>query len=94
MHKAAIAGTGVFTPADIITNAELVAAYNAYAERQNHLHAAANAAGERAPMPMSSEEFIVRASGIEQRHVVDKAGYSTPRDASHPARARQTRSFR
>jgi beta-ketodecanoyl-[acyl-carrier-protein] synthase len=83
MHKAAIAGTGVFTPADVITNAELVTAYNAYAERQNHLHAAAIAAGEHSPLPMSSEEFIVRASGIEQRHVVDKAGILDP-GVMHP----------
>jgi beta-ketodecanoyl-[acyl-carrier-protein] synthase len=67
MHKVAISGTGVFTPDEIITNAELVAAYNAYAHRQNTLHAAAIEAGEREPLQMSSEEFIVKASGIERR---------------------------
>lgn len=78
MHKVAISGTGVFTPDEIITNAELVAAYNAYAHRQNTLHAAAIEAGEREPLQMSSEEFIVKASGIERRHVMDKAGVLDP----------------
>ena len=35
MHTPAITGTGVFTPDQIITNDELVAAFNAYAERFN-----------------------------------------------------------
>ena len=83
MHKAAISGTGVFTPPDIVTNAELVAAYNAYAERQNRLHAAAIEAGERTPLQMSSDEFIQKASGIEQRHVIEKSGILDP-GVMHP----------
>lgn len=78
MHRVAITGTGVFTPEEVITNAELVASYNEYAQRQNALHAEAIAAGERQPMPMSSEEFIVKASGIERRHVVNKFGILDP----------------
>lgn len=78
MHRVAITGTGVFTPEEVITNAELVASYNEYAHRQNALHAEAIAAGEREPMPMSSEEFIVKASGIERRHVVNKFGVLDP----------------
>ncbi|HTV68062.1 MAG TPA: beta-ketoacyl-ACP synthase III [Rhizobiaceae bacterium] len=78
MHRVAISGTGVFTPSDVITNAELVASYNEYAHRQNTLHAEAIAAGEREPMPMSSEEFIVKASGIERRHVMSKFGVIDP----------------
>lgn len=83
MHKVAISGTGVFTPRETITNAELVAAYNAYAHRQNALHAAAIEAGEREPLQMSSEEFIVKASGIERRHVMDKTGVLDP-GVMHP----------
>lgn len=78
MHKVAITGTGVFTPKEVVSNAELVASYNEYAHRQNALHAEAIAAGEREPMPMSSEEFIVKASGIERRHVVNKFGVLDP----------------
>ncbi|MET0574315.1 MAG: beta-ketoacyl-ACP synthase III [Mesorhizobium sp.] len=78
MHKAAITGTGIFTPGEIITNAELVASYNEYAHRQNKLHADAIEAGERVPMPLSSEEFILKASGIERRHVMSKFGILDP----------------
>jgi len=83
MHKAAISGTGVFTPQEIVTNAELVAAYNAYAERQNRLHASAIEAGERTALQMSSEEFIEKASGIRQRHVIEKSGILDP-SVMHP----------
>ncbi|MEO3479116.1 beta-ketoacyl-ACP synthase III [Phaeobacter sp. CAU 1743] len=83
MHTAAITGTGVFTPSQIITNAELVVAFNAYADRMNEMNAEAIAAGEMAPMQHSSEEFIVKASGIEQRYVMDKTGILDP-EVMHP----------
>jgi beta-ketodecanoyl-[acyl-carrier-protein] synthase len=78
MHRVAISGTGIFTPKEIITNAELVASYNAYAERWNEASKAAIEAGDVQALPMSSEEFIVRASGIERRHVMDKKGVLDP----------------
>lgn len=78
MHRVAISGTGVYTPEAVITNAELVASYNAYAERRNAADAGAIAAGTAEPLPMSSEEFILRASGIERRYVMDKAGVLDP----------------
>ncbi|KQU66693.1 3-oxoacyl-ACP synthase [Aminobacter sp. DSM 101952] len=78
MHRVAISGTGIFTPEEVITNSELVASYNEYAHRQNKLHADAIEAGEREPMAMSSEEFIVKASGIERRHVMSKFGILDP----------------
>ncbi len=83
MHTPAITGTGVFTPKEIITNAELVEAFNAYADKMNTANAAAIAAGEMAPMEHSSEEFIFKASGIERRHVMDKSGILNP-DVMHP----------
>ena len=82
-HKAAITGTGVFTPDQVITNAELVEAFNAYADRRNAANAAAIAAGDTAPMEHSSEEFIVKASGIHRRHVIDKSGILDP-EVMHP----------
>lgn len=83
MHSAAITGTGVFTPEGVITNDELVAAFNAHAERWNAAHAAEIAAGTLAPKPMSSSDFIREASGIERRHVIDKAGVLDP-DRMYP----------
>jgi beta-ketodecanoyl-[acyl-carrier-protein] synthase len=78
MHTAVISGTGVFTPELTISNAELVAAFNAYANKQNEKNAAKIAAGEMEPMAMSSEEFIFKASGIERRHVLNKSGILDP----------------
>ena len=77
-HQPAITGTGVFTPPNTITNAELVAAFNAYADRFNEENAQAIAAGDLAAKDHSSEEFILKASGIEQRHVIDKSGVLDP----------------
>jgi beta-ketodecanoyl-[acyl-carrier-protein] synthase len=78
MYTAAITGTGVFTPSETITNAELVEAYNAYADKINAENAEAIAAGSFTALPQSSEEFIFKASGIEQRYVMDKAGILNP----------------
>ncbi|SEQ63136.1 beta-ketodecanoyl-[acyl-carrier-protein] synthase [Loktanella sp. DSM 29012] len=78
MPNAAITGTGVFTPSEIITNAELVTAYNAYADLWNAEHADDIAAEKTAAKPHSSEDFIVAASGIERRYVIDKTGVLDP----------------
>ena len=83
-HTAAIAGTGVFTPELTITNAELVAAFNAYADKTNAENAADIAAGDMAAIDHSSEEFIVKASGIQQRYVIDKTGILDP-EIMHPS---------
>ncbi|MFD0978134.1 beta-ketoacyl-ACP synthase III [Tropicimonas aquimaris] len=83
MHQPAITGAGVFTPSQAISNDELVAAYNAYADRSNAANAAAIAAGEAEPLAHSSSEFIVHASGIESRFVLDKTGTLDP-DIMHP----------
>jgi len=84
MHRPAILGTGVFTPSEVITNAELVVAFNAYADKVNAENAVAIAAGEMEPMAHSSTDFIVAASGIEQRYVLDKKGVLDP-DVMHPS---------
>ena len=83
MFQPAITGTGVFTPEQIITNDELVASFNAYVDKMNAQNAEAIAAGDMEPMQYSSSEFIFKASGIEQRHVLDKTGVLNP-DVMHP----------
>ena len=83
MHGVAITGTGVFTPQDVITNDELVVAFNAYADRWNAENASAIAAGEVAEKTHSSSDFIVAASGIERRYVLDKSGILDP-DRMYP----------
>ena len=83
MYQPAITGTGVFTPENVITNEELVDAFNAYVERFNTRNAAAIAAGEIAAKEPSSTEFVFKASGIEQRYVLDKEGVLDP-DRMYP----------
>ena len=78
MHQPVITGTGVFTPSETITNEELVEAFNAYATRYNAENAEAIAAGELEAKEPSSTEFIFKASGIEQRYVMNKSGVLDP----------------
>lgn len=78
MYQPVISGTGVFTPSQVITNDELVVAFNAYADRFNAEHADQIAAGEIDAKEHSSSEFIFKASGIEQRYVLDKSGVLDP----------------
>ncbi|MEO1176998.1 MAG: beta-ketoacyl-ACP synthase III [Pseudomonadota bacterium] len=82
-HTPAITGTGVFTPEKSISNAELVAAFNAYADRYNEANKAQIDAGELEAKAHSSEDFILKASGIESRFVIDKDGILDP-DVMHP----------
>jgi beta-ketodecanoyl-[acyl-carrier-protein] synthase len=78
MKNAVISGTGLYRPPHVITNAELVEAFNAYADLQNAKNANKIAAGELPAMVHSSVEFIEKASGIHQRYVVEKAGVLDP----------------
>jgi beta-ketodecanoyl-[acyl-carrier-protein] synthase len=78
MKKTCISGSGLYTPPESISNDELVASYNAYAERYNAEHAQEIACGQFAALPPSSSEFIVKASGIKARYTVDKAGVLDP----------------
>ena len=79
MNLAVIAATGLHTPAQSVSNAELVAAFNAYVDLHNTKHAGEIAA--RAPSQAlipSSEAFIEKASGIKSRYVVDKSRRDRP----------------
>jgi beta-ketodecanoyl-[acyl-carrier-protein] synthase len=83
MYTPAITGTGVFTPENTISNAELVKSFNAYVDKFNLEHAGQIKSGDVAPQSHSSEEFIVKASGINSRYVIDKNGILDP-DVMHP----------
>ncbi len=69
-----ISGSGLWTPPNVITNAELVASYNAWVEKYNAEHAAEIAAGKMEEKPTSSERFIEKASGIKSRFVYTREG--------------------
>ena len=77
-QRPVISATGLFTPPNSISNAELVDSFNAFVARHNAEHADAIASGERAPLEPSSVEFIEKASGIKARHVIDKTSVLDP----------------
>ena len=78
MARTAISGTGLYTPPDSISNAELVHAYNEYVRQYNAAHHEAIVSGAVHPLLRSSDEFIFKASGIRSRHVVAKDGMLDP----------------
>jgi len=79
MKQAVISGTGLFTPANSISNEELVTAFNAYVELFNAENAAAIAAGTVTALEPSSAGFIEKASGIKSRYVMEKTGILDPK---------------
>ena len=78
LPQAVIAATGLYTPPYSVSNEELVEAFNAYVERFNTDNSAAIGAGEITALTPSSAEFIVKASGIKSRFVMNKAGVIDP----------------
>ena len=78
MRPAVIAATGLYTPPESISNAELVEAFNAYVERYNTANAVAIEAGAVEALQASSPEFIEKASGVKSRFVVNKSGILDP----------------
>ena len=78
MRPSVIAATGLHTPPQSISNAELVEAFNAYVVRFNAENAAPIAEGRMEALQPSSSEFIEKASGIRSRRVVDKTGILDP----------------
>jgi beta-ketodecanoyl-[acyl-carrier-protein] synthase len=78
MQQVAITGTGLYTPAQAISNEELVAAFNQYVDLYNDQNADAIAEGSLTPLAHSSPEFIAKASGIQSRYVIDKSGILDP----------------
>ena len=78
LPDAVIAATGLYTPPNALSNAELVETFNTYVARFNAANAKAIEAGEVAALTPSSVEFIEKASGIKSRFVVDKSGLVDP----------------
>ncbi|WP_299316395.1 beta-ketoacyl-ACP synthase III [uncultured Halomonas sp.] len=75
MTNVVITGTGLFTPEHTIDNDALVASFNAWVDTENARRAEA---GIEARLAHSSSEFIVKASGIHSRHVLDAEGILDP----------------
>ena len=78
MHNVVISGTGLYTPANSISNEELVQSFNAYVQQFNADNAAAIERGDVQALTESSAAFIEKASGIKSRFVMDKDGILDP----------------
>ncbi|KZY68527.1 beta-ketoacyl-ACP synthase III [Oleiphilus sp. HI0071] len=78
MYKAAITGTGLFTPSQSISNDELVDSFNRYVAAFNAENEEAIASGDVEALHESSSAFIEKASGIKSRYVIDKSGILDP----------------
>ncbi len=78
MHNVVISGTGLYTPANSISNDELVASFNAYVQQFNADNAEAIERGEVEALSESNSAFIEKASGIKSRFVIDKQGILDP----------------
>ncbi|WP_422419876.1 beta-ketoacyl-ACP synthase III [Pseudomonas sp. GZD-222] len=78
MHNVVISGTGLYTPANSISNEELVESFNAYVQQFNADNAEAIERGDVQALAESSAAFIEKASGIKSRFVMDKAGILDP----------------
>ena len=74
MTKVVVSGAGLWKPDEYVTNEELVESYNAFATRFNAENADAIAAGDMPEKPLSSAEFIEKASGIKRRYTYCKDG--------------------
>ncbi|WP_219892656.1 beta-ketoacyl-ACP synthase III [Aquisediminimonas profunda] len=78
MFEPVISATGLFTPAESISNDELVESFNRYVDQFNHENASTIEAGTIEPLQHSSVEFIEKASGIKSRFVLSKAPILDP----------------
>ena len=88
-QPAVLSATGLFTPPYSISNDELVAAFNQYVHQYNQTHAAEIASGSLEALAESSSEFIVKASGIHSRFVMNKDGIVNP-DIMRPQFAKRS----
>ena len=76
--ECAITGTGLWTPDETISNDELVASLSVATERWNTDNSDRIAAGEIEARPLPDADFIVKASGVESRYVIEKDGILDP----------------
>lgn len=76
--EAAITGSGVEAPSQVVSNDELCASFNEWVRHENEDHAQAIAEGRRPPLEESSPEFVEKVSGIRRRRYWDRRGVLDP----------------
>lgn len=83
MDNVVISGTGYFVPSDVISNDELAASFNEYVEQHNLDHSIDINEGYLEKFLTSNPDFILKASGIKTRRVINKEGILNP-NVMHP----------
>lgn len=78
-----LSGTGVDIPPEFITTDEIVGSYNTYATHFNQTFKNEISSEIYKKIEKSCSDFIIKASGIRKRHVVNRAGILNP-DILHP----------
>ena len=78
MNDIYISGTGIWTPPYKVSNDELVESFNKYVDLYNLEHTNEIKDGSIEPLVHSSSEFIVKASGIKNRYVIEKEALLDP----------------
>ena len=79
MNDIYISGTGIWTPPHKISNDELVESFNQYVDLYNSEHVNEIQDGALEALDHSSSEFIVKASGIKNRYVIEKESLLDPK---------------
>jgi beta-ketodecanoyl-[acyl-carrier-protein] synthase len=74
MNRVMMSGIGAVIPEPSITNEQLVASFNAWVDAENPNRMLR---GEE-PLQKSDEDFIVYASGVRKRHVIERDGILDP----------------
>jgi len=72
LNQLVISGIGFYAPEQVIDNDELVNSYNTFVQEHNALN-------NGRKYEESSTDFIVKASGIHRRHVIDREGILDPK---------------
>ena len=79
MQDIYISGTGIWTPPHKVSNQELVKSFNTYVELYNAENSKEIESGFLKALEPSSSEFIVKASGIQNRYVIEKESLLDPK---------------
>jgi beta-ketodecanoyl-[acyl-carrier-protein] synthase len=83
MEDVVISGTGFYVPPHVVTTEELVASYNKYVKKYNKDNAKDILLGTKTNLEESNVDFVIQASGIHKRHVIEKDGILNP-DIMYP----------
>ena len=78
MSDISIIGTGLWYPEELTTNKEIVDSFNTYVDNFNIENASLIESGAIKAKSHSSEEFILKASGIKTRRIIDKKNSLDP----------------